>query len=196
MSESYTDRPNPERQPAQDAEFVTPEPDGALPKLGSLAQSARSGQLIQAKRLLIGVGLIMAVLNFGMMFTVRAQIATAIDTQLQARGGRAAADPVQLRQIEEGLVILGYCLQAIPVALGLLFIGFGLIVNRFPVPITIISLVLFVSFILLTAVLDPTTLIQGIVLKIIFIAGIFKAIQAAFAYEREKREQAAFQPEY
>jgi hypothetical protein len=195
MSDAYTDQPPPEprrNRPAEPGAYETPE---GLPKLGSLAQSARSGQLKQAKALLIGVGVLMAVLNLGMMFTVPEQVRQVVDAQLASRGGRAAADPVQLKQVETGILIIAYFLQAIPAALGVLFIIFGLFVNRFPVPITITSLILFLLFIALSAILEPLTLIQGLVIKIIFIAGIIKAIQAALAYEREKRQQTELQAE-
>jgi predicted RND superfamily exporter protein len=119
-----------------------------------------------------------------------------MDASLTARGGRAAADPAQLQRLEDLAVMAAYVVQSLPIALGLLFVVFGLIVKKFPIPITITSLVLFLLLVLGAAALDPTTLVQGLVLKIIFFVGIAKAIQAAFAYERDKREQASLQTEY
>jgi hypothetical protein len=66
MSDMYTDQLPPERRCDRPEDPGTSVQAG-LPKLGSLAQAARSKQLDQAKRLLIGVGLLMAVANFAIL---------------------------------------------------------------------------------------------------------------------------------
>ena len=65
---------------------------------------------------------------------------------------------------------------------------FGLIIKQFPVPITITSLVLYILAIVVFGLLDPATLIQGIVLKIILIFGLFRAIKAARAFQAHTRK--------
>ncbi len=141
----------------------------------------------------------MAVVNFAILMIQRDEIRRAVRQgidQSMARGGRVAVDPNRMQQFEDIGVMVAYAIQSLPIALGLLFVFFGLIVKKFPIPITITSLVLFVLLMLGAAALDPSTLVQGIVLKVIFFVGIAKAIQAAFAYERERREQAALATEY
>jgi hypothetical protein len=38
----------------------------------------------------------------------------------------------------------------------------------------------------ISAVMDPTTIAQGIIIKIIIIAGLVRSIKAALEYERER----------
>jgi hypothetical protein len=70
------------------------------------------------------------------------------------------------------------------------------------VPVTIISLVLFVLTwvvgILIALAIDPVMAASvagsGIVLRIIFIIVLAKAIQSAFAYEKERRAEQEYGP--
>ena len=73
------------------------------------------------------------------------------------------------------------------IALGAAYIVMGLLVKRFPVPLTVAALVLYVGSALFFAWLEPMTLAQGVIIKIFIVIGLVKAVQAAIAYEREKR---------
>ncbi len=81
--------------------------------------------------------------------------------------------------------------NGVAVALGVVFIILGVIVNRFPVPATIISLILYVGSALGFAALDPSTLARGAIIKIIIVVALIKAIQAALAYEKERQRSAS-----
>jgi hypothetical protein len=85
-------------------------------------------------------------------------------------------------------MISGYLFYGLPALLGLLFVVFGLIVKQFPVPITVTSLVLYVLATVAFGLLSPATLLQGIVVKVIFIIGLFRAIKAARAYQDHARQ--------
>lgn len=78
------------------------------------------------------------------------------------------------------------------VLLSILYIVFGLKVKNYPVPITITALVLFVGLLLVVAAIEPKTLVQGIILKGIVIVGLAKSIQAAIAYEAERKNEGGF----
>jgi hypothetical protein len=41
--------------------------------------------------------------------------------------------------------------------------------------------------------IDPMTLLQGIIIKIFIVIGLVKAVQAALAYERERKAAAALE---
>jgi uncharacterized membrane protein (DUF485 family) len=82
--------------------------------------------------------------------------------------------------------------------LGAVFILFGVIIHKFPVPITITSLVLYIGAIAIFAYIqiansgkgaDQAAIIaalsEGIIFKIIIIVSFIKAIQAAISYQRE-----------
>jgi ABC-type siderophore export system fused ATPase/permease subunit len=71
--------------------------------------------------------------------------------------------------------------------LGVLFILLGFLVTRFPLPATIIALVLYLGSNAVLALLDPAVLVQGIIFKIIVVVCLVKALQAAIAYQRELR---------
>lgn len=63
---------------------------------------------------------------------------------------------------------------------------FGIIIKRFPVPVTITSLVLYIGAIAVSGLYDPATLAQGVIIKIIVIIALAKAIQTAIAYEKDR----------
>jgi hypothetical protein len=79
------------------------------------------------------------------------------------------------------------------VLIGIVFIVCGALVYTYPVPATITSLVLYVGAAAVYAVIDPSTLARGWIIKLLIVIGLFKAVQAALAYESE-RKQSAEQP--
>ena len=82
-------------------------------------------------------------------------------------------------------LLISYAVTGVVVFLGVLFVIFGLVVKRFPVPITVTALVLYVAAVGAFALADPTTLGQGIIFKVIVVVSLAKAIQAEVAYQRE-----------
>jgi hypothetical protein len=74
-------------------------------------------------------------------------------------------------------------------ALGVIFIVLGVLVYKFPVPCTVAGLILYIVSTLGFAALDPTTLVRGIILKIIIVVGLFKSVQSALAYQAEMKAQ-------
>jgi hypothetical protein len=189
MSSSYSDEPpaeKPVRRPRE--EFDDDEPD-ATPRLGSLAQAARGKQLTQARRVLIGVGVLMLVGNSLVLVFLDSVVRTTVDGELTKQGlTRATADPAGLQALTEELRLGNIISCSIAITLGVTFTVFGLLVKRFPVPITILSLVLFIGWIGLMAILDPFTLLQAWLVKVIFIVALSKGIQAAMAFERDRAD--------
>jgi hypothetical protein len=148
------------------------------PRLGSLTQAARSKQLRSARGYLFFVGgwlILMLILEW-----------VTLDMQLKAVAEKEGIPPARIPEMKELVMPVLYVFSAILVALSLLYIVFGIIVHKYPVPITITALVIFVALWLIYAVIDPANLYRGIILKIIVIVGLAKAIQAAIAYKREQ----------
>jgi hypothetical protein len=178
--------------PREQEQPVQPSPPNE-PGLGSLAQSARGKQLNQARWLLIVIGLLTLGING---FILVKELGEVRDAVAAGRIPRGAVNTVYT---------LVYVIDGGAAALGLLFVIFGLIIKMFPVPITIISLILYilaaVGFAMLNfAFLERDkffeTLWQGIIVKVIIIVAFIKAIQAAIAYERDKQiAQARLQEE-
>jgi hypothetical protein len=71
---------------------------------------------------------------------------------------------------------------------GGLFFALYLWARKNPLPAAIVGLVIFVSLHLLDAVLDPTAIARGIIVKIIIIVVLIKAIQAGVRHRTISRE--------
>ncbi len=75
----------------------------------------------------------------------------------------------------EGVVAL----TVLNIVLAIIYLTLGLLVKRYPLPVCVIGLVLFVSIHLLNAFADPKTIIQGILLKIFVVSSFIYGILAA-----------------
>jgi hypothetical protein len=53
------------------------------------------------------------------------------------------------------------------------------------VPATALGLILYVGAFAIFAAMDPASIAQGIIIKIIIIVGLVKALQSALAYQKE-----------
>jgi hypothetical protein len=153
-----------------------------------LAQKARGKQLNQARWILIVVGGLTIVLNGVLMLMLRDQIRNEMKQEIAKLGPGAFVDQAQVREAEDHAYRMGLLVTGAAVLLGIVFVICGIIIKMFPVPVTITSLVLYILAILGFGALDPTTLVAGLLIKIIVIVALVKAIQAALAYERERLE--------
>ncbi len=151
-----------------------------LEPLGSLAQAARGKQLKQAQRILIVIGVLTMAVNGFLLFKLPSEIQQAIQQNQVA--------PADVAQFRQAATFSGYLLYGLPALLGLLFVVFGLIINRFPVPITVTSLVLYVLATAAFGFLEPATLAQGFVVKIIIIFALVRAIMAARAFQAHAQQ--------
>ena len=70
----------------------------------------------------------------------------------------------------------------------MVFVFLGISVYVFPVPCTVLGLVLYIGLIALAAVLDPTQIARGIIIKIVIIVAMVKSIGSAVAYQKEKQQ--------
>jgi hypothetical protein len=103
-------------------------------------------------------------------------------------------DKANARELQEQAVRSTQLINGIAVVLGVAFVVFGLLVYQYPVPITITSLILYIGAAAAFGLIDPSSLWKGILIKIIIVVALFKAIQSAIAYERDRRasEMSAF----
>jgi hypothetical protein len=79
----------------------------------------------------------------------------------------------------------------VAVILGVIFVVCGIIIKAFPVPVTIISLVLYVLAAVGFGILHPPSLAAGLIIKVIIVIALAKAIQSAVAYEKEAQLEPA-----
>lgn len=146
----------------------------ARKNLGSLSQSARKKQLRLARGILLFVGVLTVAVNA--YFVIKA------DDLVRNLGipQQFHAEAVRTLQLYNGIALV----------LGIVFIILGIIVYQFPVPVTITGLVLYVGAAAVFGMIDPSTLKNGILVKILIVAGLASAIKAAIAYEKEQKQQA------
>jgi hypothetical protein len=150
--------------------------DHDLGSLGSLAQSARLKHLNTARWVLISIGILTILVNGVLLATVRQT------TMAEIRKKNMVI--VDQDQFEKGLMT-ARLIMAVPIVLGVVFVILGILVKTYPVPITITALVLYVVATLGFGMLEPQTLAQGIIVKVIIVVALIKAVQAALAYQRE-----------
>jgi predicted RND superfamily exporter protein len=165
--------------------------------LGSLAQAARGKQLRQARNILITIGVLTVLFNAFLLMTVRSRVRADLDRGVQkVRAQGMQVDQSAVQQIEESLTRLNYLITGVLIFLGILFVVFGFIVQLYPVPVTILSLTLYIGAAVIFGILDPATLLQGIIFKIIIVVALAKAIQSAITYQQEQARAANPEPTY
>lgn len=165
--------------------------DDATGGLGSLAQSARKKELTTARTILIAVGILTIVVNIGLVIGARAIVNGQINDELEkVRSQGMAVDDAAVEEIRESSIRSIIVANSIAIGLGVVYVVLGFLVYRWPVPVTIAGLVLYLGSAAAYGALDPTTLARGWIVKLLIIAGLFKAVQAAIASEKEKNEAA------
>lgn len=165
--------------------------------LGSLGQEARLKHLNTAKWILIVVGILTIGVNVLQYTTVEAMIDRELTNELKKqRIGRQQVDPVAYNQVRDAAIRRVRVLCMALIGLGIVYIVMGMLVKKYPVPLTIAGLVLYVGTALVFFAINPASLAQGglgIVVKIVIVVAMVKAILAALAYERERKAAAALE---
>jgi hypothetical protein len=212
MSSSYTDQPpphDPRRREGYTPAPPAPEHAGeefdvesvrSKPKLGSLAQKARGKKLKQARIVLFLAGVLLlasAVLDLSMFHS---EFQKAVDKEILRNGGPAMAqiDRAALKQAEDNAFAIACLIDGAFFLAGILFFVLGALVYRFPVPVTIGGLVLFLSalgagLVIVSIGGEPEDIARyvasGWLLRLVVIVGLASSIRSAFAYERERRAE-------
>lgn len=172
--------PNPYRPPAdtRDLASLGTGPDG----LANLAQTARMKQITTARNILLVIGIL----------TIIANIVTTFVGLRQLEAALANVPPgAQLEQARVTAYTIFYMFQGVAIGLGVLFIVMGTLVKRWPVPITVSALVIYVLAIVGFGLLDPKTLPMGLIMRVFVIICLVRSIRAALAWQREGGGQAA-----
>lgn len=167
----------------------TPSGPAARKPLGKLTQSARGGEIKKAKRILIIIGILNLIGGIALFALAETMADAAIQAELRAQPG-VQLDPA----VKDELLVANRFAGGFVIGIGALFIFFGLIVQKFPVPITVISLTLYLGLQALDALMDPKSIAQGIIIKVIIIVALVKAVQAAFAYQKEMNASSSQKP--
>ena len=160
--------------------------------LGSLAQSARTKQLKTVRGILYFVGIVTVIVNLALVIFADKWVDMSIEEELKGlRDQHMIIDQAKLAEFKEQAVRSTRLVNGVAVIIGAVFIGCATMVYTYPVPATVISLVLYLGSAAVYGVLDPTTLARGWILKILIVVALFKAVQAALAYESERKADTA-----
>jgi len=154
--------------------------------LGSLAQAARSKQLNSARTILLVVGVLTVLVNGFFVVMAETMVNKQFETELaDLRRQGVVVDEDKVEELREESIQSTRLINGVGLALGVVFILLGMNVKKYPVPMTITGLVLYLGSAAVFGLMDPTTLAKGIIIKIFIIVGLFKAVQSAIAYEKE-----------
>jgi hypothetical protein len=151
----------------------------------SLAQAVRSKELKQARNILIVIGILTVLANGFFTFRAKAEVDKEIDKQVaEARAKGLQVNQQRVQLVRESALRITYLVHGGTIALGVTFIVLGLMVKSYPVPATILGLVLYLAGSAIFAYIDPMTLAQGIIFKVIVVVSLFASVKSALGYQR------------
>lgn len=149
-----------------------------------LASELRAKDLRNAGRWILGLAILFVVAGTWLGFKTRS------DGQqgLANLSGRDAAEVVEvlgksmtiaeLRETIEVEMVTSFLINYL---LAAVFIGLYFWARKAPLPATITALCIYLAVQVLNAIVDPTTLIQGILIKVLCVLGLLAGIRAALA---------------
>jgi len=155
------------------------------PQFKSLSQSVRQKSVGQARGILIVVGMLTLLVNGFMLFNAEHEIDQELEKEVAKVGGWQNVDRAAVEQIRTSGVRVVRVIYGGAALLGAVFIVLGMLVKKYPVPATVLGLLFYIGGTAVFAAIAPETLFQGLIIKIIIVVGLFKSMQAAFAYQRE-----------
>jgi ascorbate-specific PTS system EIIC-type component UlaA len=147
--------------------------------LSPAKQALRTRELKSARIILIVVGVIQLLFGAYSLFNLRAEFDKAVAAEVKTQGPGYVVDPELADAAFEEQKGTLYAANSVPLALGLVFIILSLFVYRHPVGVTLTGLILFILAHLGDAIVDPSSLLKGIILKVVFISILWKAYQSA-----------------
>jgi hypothetical protein len=162
-----------------------PAPTARPAGLPSLAQSARGATLGGARSILFVIGVLTLLLNGFLFANATSEVQEAFDKEIKGMGPGVVVDQAKLADLQQGAVRSVRVIYGGAIALGVVFCVCGVLVTRYPVPVTVTSLVLYIGAAAVFGFLDPQSLARGIAGKAFVLFGLFKAVQAALAYQKE-----------
>ncbi len=154
--------------------------------LGSLAQSGRKVELKKARTTLYVIGVLTLVVNIGVAMLADSLVTSNLNKERdQLRQQGMEVDQAAFDQAKEQAVTATQLAAFGFAGLGVAFLVIGACLQMAPLPLAILALILYLGGVAISAMADPTTLAQGIIVKIIIIVALVKAVQTASAYQRE-----------
>lgn len=144
--------------------------------LGNLADNVRKRILKQSRIALALVG----VLTLGLVIYKFMKLQTEI----------ADISPA-LREALASEIAEAYLIYYLTMGVGVLFLGFAAFVYRYPLFCTLSGLVIYVAAILISGIVDPSTLYQGIIMRVAIVAVLINGVKTAIVYSKELKKEKA-----
>lgn len=158
-----------------------------LPQLGSLAQAARNKHIRRARTTLIVIGILMALGQTAMYFYERGQLRAELEKEVRRQLPGAAIDEQAMKEFEESAQRALLLIEGGVIAVAISFIVMGFFVEKYPVPITALALIMYIGLHVTFAVIDPRNIAMGLIVKIIVIVFLVRALQAGIAAQKESQ---------
>jgi hypothetical protein len=159
-----------------DNPYATPETMTMTPE----KRAIWTKELKSARVILIIVGIIQLLLGTLSLVNFKSQLEEQKKAEIAKMPGYVFDQQSFDAGFEEQKVLL-YGLGSIPVVIGIYFFTMAALIFKFPVGVTLSSLIVFVASHAVTVYFDPTSIAKGIILKIVFLAILWKAFQSARA---------------
>src|SRR3954466_13063169 len=121
-------------------------PSERRPRLGSLAQAARGKHLRQIRGLLIAIGLLSVVVYIVLLATDRERVTDLVDKEIRKQAGPfVQVDQAKRQDFIETVIRVDKIIFSIGIGLGVLYLIFAAVVHLYPVPVTVLALVIYVA---------------------------------------------------
>jgi len=180
-------------------------PFGSQSGMSNLAQEARKKQLRTARWILVVVGVLQLIAGLFFIFNARSLVQAQLEKEIQTlRAQGMVVDQEELQELVDSTTRATQLLNLGGVLGGICLVFLGLLVYRFPVACTITGLLLYIGMFATFAFIsfmgdgDGSVFVRGWLIRILIIVALFKAIQAALAYEKELKaaERAFIRPPF
>lgn len=153
--------------------------------LGNLAQSARGKELKSARTIMFFVGVLSVAVNMFVYSSAEGEVQKELDKEVAKLGPGFEVDDEKMAEVKDQAVGATRLISGGGMVLGMVFVACGLLVQRHPVPATITALALYLGSMAIFGLVNPASLASGLIIKIFIVVGLFKAVQAAIAYQKE-----------
>lgn len=142
-------------------------------------QAIWTKELKSARTVLIIVGCIQVIFGAFFLSKVRSNFDEAVAAEVKKQGPEYVVDKELADAAFEEQKTLLYALNTLPLAFGIFLFVMAALVFKYPVGVTLASLLTFVTIHVADVVMDPAQIAKGILLKIIFVVVLWKAYKSA-----------------
>jgi uncharacterized membrane protein YqjE len=154
-------------------------PESHSPVLSAKSRQIWTRELKSARTVLIVVGVIQLLFGIWHVSQSKRMFDEAVAAEVKAQGPGFEVDRELANQAWEEQKVLMYSLQSIPIAFAVFLFVMAALVFKFPIGVTLGSLITYIVMMIVDGYFDPSQIYKGIILKIILITVLWKAYKSA-----------------